>query len=381
MSHDPMDPFGAGPPSGDGAAPSGREATPSSLRATEPREYGQAPERREDGAQRGGERRRRRGEDSMVPRAEFRDYYGNPVIKAPSWEPRDIAGYFFLGGLAGAGSVLAAGAHATDRPTTASRMKVSSLGAVSLATAALIHDLGRPARFTNMLRVFRVTSPMNMGSWLLMGYGPAAGAAATAAVGRRLPRTGAAATAAASLLGPVVATYTAVLAADTAVPAWHGAHRELPYLFAASATAAASGMALVVGPTHESRPARTAAALAAVAEGVAEKAVERRLGDVAETMRYGRAGKLMRAARTLTAAGAAAAALGGRSRHGAALLAGSACTRFGVFHAGIASADDPVYTVGPQRTRKDGQRRERHGEQREQSDREPERAPGAGRSG
>ena len=49
----------------------------------------------------------------MVPRAEFTSYYGRPVIKAPVWAERDIAGYFFLGGLAGASSVLAAGAQAT----------------------------------------------------------------------------------------------------------------------------------------------------------------------------------------------------------------------------------------------------------------------------
>ncbi|MER7153117.1 NrfD/PsrC family molybdoenzyme membrane anchor subunit, partial [Streptomyces lydicus] len=181
----------------------------------------------------------------MVPRAEFASYYGRPVIKAPSWSARDIAGYFFLGGLAGAGSVLAAGAQLTGRPALATGMKVSSLAAVSLSAAALIHDLGRPSRFANMLRVLKPTSPMSIGSWLLSGYGPAAGAAALSAVTGRLPRAGAAATATAAVLGPAVATYTAVLAADTAVPAWHGAHRELPYLFAASATAAAAGMALV----------------------------------------------------------------------------------------------------------------------------------------
>ncbi|MYR63689.1 polysulfide reductase, partial [Streptomyces sp. SID625] len=36
---------------------------------------------------------------------------------------------------------------------------------------------------------------------------------------------------------------------------------------------------------------------------------------------------------------------------GAALLAGSAALRFGVFHAGVASAEDPRYTVVPQRER------------------------------
>jgi hypothetical protein len=43
--------------------------------------------------------------------------------------------------------------------------------------AALVHDLGRPARFANMLRVFKVSSPMSVGSWLLSGYVPAAAAA------------------------------------------------------------------------------------------------------------------------------------------------------------------------------------------------------------
>ncbi|MGQ4378648.1 NrfD/PsrC family molybdoenzyme membrane anchor subunit [Streptomyces sp. SAS_267] len=298
---------------------------------------------------------RRRGEQLMVPRVEFESYYGRPIIHAPSWAARDIAGYFFLGGLAGAGSVFAAGAQLTGRTRTATAMKVSSLTAVSLSAAALIHDLGRPGRFANMLRVFKPTSPMSMGSWLLSAYGPAAGAAALSAVTGRLPRAGAAATAAAALLGPALASYTAVLAADTAVPAWHGAHRELPYLFTASATAAASGMALLVAPPRENDPARLTGFLAAAADSAAAEAAERRLGMVAETWREGRAGTLLRTARVLTLTGAAGAALaGGRSRPvavlgGLALLAGSACTRFGVFAAGIASANDPKYTVVPQR--------------------------------
>ncbi|WP_255947141.1 NrfD/PsrC family molybdoenzyme membrane anchor subunit [Streptomyces odontomachi] len=325
----------------------GREASPGALRGG-----GGA---RQDGARRRG--RGRRGEDLMVPRAEFDSYYGRPVIKAPAWQARDIAGYFFLGGLAGAGSVFAAGAQLTGRRTMATGLKVSSLVSVSLSAAALVHDLGRPERFANMLRVFKPTSPMSVGSWLLGGYGPAAGAAALSAVTGRLPRTGATATAAAATLGPAVAAYTGVLAADTAVPAWHDAHRELPYLFTASATAAASGMALVLAPTAQNGPARCAAALAAGAEQALTRAMERRLGMVAETYRTGRAGTLMRCAGALTAAGAATSVLfGGRSRSaaalgGLALLAGSACTRFGVFAAGMASAEDPRYTVGPQRAR------------------------------
>jgi formate-dependent nitrite reductase membrane component NrfD len=310
-------------------------------------------------AKRRGRRGRagRRGEQLVVPEAEFSSYYGRPVIKAPSWEARDIAGYFFLGGLAGAGSVLAAGAHLTGRTTTANALKVSSLAAVSLSAVALVHDLGMPSRFANMLRVAKPTSPMSVGSWLLAAYGPAAGAAAVSAVTGLLPGAGAAATGAAALLGPAVASYTGVLAADTAVPAWHGAYRELPYLFTASATAAAAGMALVVGPVRENGPARCAAGIAALADVGVSQAAERRLGMVAETWKGGRAGTLLKTAKALTVGGAVTAAVFGRRSRaaavaaGAALLAGSACTRFGVFAAGIASAEDPKYTVVPQRER------------------------------
>ena len=150
-------------------------------------------------------------------REEFVSYYGRPVIKAPSWSAQDIAGYFFLGGLAGAGSVLAAGAQLTGRDTTATALKMSSLAAVGLSAAALVHDLGRPSRFAHMLRVFKPTSPMSMGSWLLSAYGPAAGTAAFTAVyvARPVPSRPAAVVAAAPVLGirPVTAVNAAVPAA------------------------------------------------------------------------------------------------------------------------------------------------------------------------
>jgi formate-dependent nitrite reductase membrane component NrfD len=307
---------------------------------------------RRKGRHRGGRRQR-----PMVPDATFTSYYGKPIINAPVWEPLDVAGYFFLGGLAGAGSVLAACAQLTGRPRTARALQISSLVAISGSLAALVHDLGRPARFLNMLRVVKPTSPMSMGSWLLMGYGPAAGAAAVSDVTGLFPRLGRVATAGAAALGPAVAAYTAVLAADTAVPAWHEAYRELPFVFVGSAAVAASGMALVAGPAEENAPARSAAVFAATLEVAAAKLMEHRLGMIGETYREGRAGRLMRAAAALSAAGAAgAASLGGRSRTaavlgGAALLTASACTRFGVFDAGMRSAKDPKYTVVPQRRR------------------------------
>jgi hypothetical protein len=307
------------------------------------------------GDTRRGGRRRRRGEESMVPDAEFGSYYGRSIIKQPTWKALDIAGYLFLGGLAGASSVLAAGAQATGRPALARAGKAGALTAISLSTAALVHDLGRPERFANMLRVMKPTSPMSVGSWILAAYGPAAGVAAVTDVTGLFPRIGRAATGWAALTGPAVASYTSVLFADTAVPAWHGAYRELPFVFVGSAAAAAGGLGMLTAPVAETAPARATAVLGAALDLTAAEVMERRLGFQAEPYRTGRAGRLMRAAKILTAAGAlGGAALAGRSRLGAALcggalLAGSACTRFGVFAAGRASAADPRYTVAAQR--------------------------------
>jgi Polysulphide reductase, NrfD len=291
-------------------------------------------------------------------------YYGKPIIKPPVWAERDIAGYLFCGGLAAGSSVIAAGAELTGRPALARACKLSASGAIGLSLAALVHDLGRPARFLNMLRVFKPTSPMNMGSWLLAVYGPLNALAAASEVLGIAPKTGRAATVGAALTGSGISSYTAALLANTAVPAWHEGHRELPYLFAGSAVAAGAGFGMLAAPLREGEPARRVALAGALAELACERLLERRLGMVAETLHEGTAGRRLRIARALTAAGAlGTATLAPRSRlasalSGAALLAGSAYTRFGLFAAGVASARDPKYTVQPQRERL-GERRPR----------------------
>jgi formate-dependent nitrite reductase membrane component NrfD len=297
-----------------------------------------------------------RGEQLMVPAADFRSYYGRPVVKAAPWGVPDVPGYLFLGGLAGASSPLAAAAELTGRGELARAAKTAAAGAIGLSLLALVHDLGRPARFYNMLRVFKPTSPMSVGSWLLSVYGPAAGVAAASALTGLLPRTGRAATIAAAVTGPAVAGYTAALLADTAVPAWHEAHRELPYLFVSSAATAAGGLGLILVRSDQAEPARNLALIGAAAELTAKSLLLKRLGQVAEPYQSGRPGLLMEAAEILTAGGLTAAALGGGNRAvaaiaGAALVASSALTRFGVFLAGRASAADPVYTIGPQNQR------------------------------
>jgi hypothetical protein len=327
---------------------------------------------RHDGPGRGRrERRNRGGERFMVPKAEFQSYYGRPIIKEPVWEVPDVPAYLFFGGLAGASSVLAAGAQLTGRPGLTRVAKLAGLGGISVSTVFLIHDLGRPARFHHMLRVFKLSSPMSVGSWILSAYGPMAGAAAVADLAKLLPPGGPAATVAtraaalvgppatavAALLGPAVATYTAVLICDTSVPGWHSAHREMPYVFVGSAASAAGGLGLLAAPRAEQGPARRLAVLGSAAELIARKLLERGLEDVAEPYHEGKAGRVLKAAEILTAAGAAGAALTRRSRAGSALsgvalLAASALTRYGIFEAGMASARDPRYTVVPQRKRK-----------------------------
>src|SRR5947209_5347871 len=135
-----------------------------------------------------------RGEQPMVPDAEFTSYYGLPVLNGPVWHSPDIPGYFFLGGLAGASSVLAAGAQLTGRTKLGTRLKVASTVGAAFSAVALVHDLGKPSRFYNMLRVFKPTSPMSVGSWLLAAFGPASGVASITAVTGWFPRVGAAAT-------------------------------------------------------------------------------------------------------------------------------------------------------------------------------------------
>jgi hypothetical protein len=209
-----------------------------------------------------------------------------------------------------------------------------------------------------MLRVFKPTSPLSVGSWLLAAYGPMSGAAAASAVTGRLPRAGAVATGAAAVLGPAVATYTAALLCDTAVPAWHEAYREMPYLFAASAASAAGGMGMLAVSPENAGLAVRFAVLGAAAELTAKTILVRRLGETADPYRQGRPGAIMRVAENLTAASLGTALLARRSRlaavlSGTSLVASSALTRFGIFEAGVASARDPRYTIRPQRERAD----------------------------
>lgn len=287
-----------------------------------------------------------------------RSYYGRPVVKPPVWT-WEVPTYFFAGGLAGASAGLAFGAELAGNDRLARSAWLASLGGVAVSPALLVSDLGRPERFLNMLRVFKPTSPMSVGSWLLA----ASGGAIAAAAGRHVTGIGPrGAGAAAALLGLPLSTYTAALVANTAIPAWYEARRELPFLFGGSAMASAGAAATIATPVTHAGPARRLVAAGALVELAAERAMRARLGELGTPYESGAPGRLSRLARACTAAGAVVCAAGGRRDRrlavagGGATLAGSLLERWAVYRAGFASARDPEATIGPQRSRLAAQR-------------------------
>jgi formate-dependent nitrite reductase membrane component NrfD len=299
----------------------------------------------------------------FVPKPDPDSYYGRPILKPPAWDWR-IPAYLFVGGLSAGSTLLSVGADLSGRPKLCARSRVGALVALVASGYFLISDLGRPERFHHMMRVVKPTSPMSIGTWIITGYGPGIGLAAATELlparwrGTRLGRAARWLARPAALpsaaLAPALASYTAVLLSQTAVPAWNTAHPYLPFIFTGSAAASSGGLGMVVAPVAEAGPARTFAATGAAAELVASRVMESRLGMVGEAYHTGKAHKLRRWSEYLTVGGLVGTLVARRSRtaavlSGLAFMAGSALQRFGVFEAGVASTQDPRYVVAPQR--------------------------------
>ena len=287
-------------------------------------------------------------------------YYDRPVIKEPVWMWA-VPAYFYAGGAAGAAATLGAMAQVLDRRDLQGLIRrcrwVATAGTVA-GTGLLIYDLGRPGRFLNMLRVFRPTSPLNLGSWLLSTATPLAGASALLEDAEPAFRDlGDLAGLAAGALGLPLAGYTAVLVSNTAVPVWLGVRRTLPALFTASAvSSAASLLETMQLSERESRIVHRFGIWGKAAELASAFAVEREAAaveTVARPLHEGIAGALWRAGKVLTGLSLAVSLLGRskRLRWISAVLgtAGAIAIRFGIFHAGKASARDPRATFHQQR--------------------------------
>jgi formate-dependent nitrite reductase membrane component NrfD len=288
-------------------------------------------------------------------------YYEHPMLKQPVWI-WSIPAYFYVGGVAGVGATLGAaaqlvGSDAMRSLVVRSRWVATVGGAVS--GALLIHDLGRPERFLNMLRVFRVTSPMSMGSWILSAFSSAAGAAAVLPFGPRLFRPIAEVCGLlAGVFGLGLSGYTGVLLAQSAVPVWKQSYRLLPVLFLASGTAAsASFFDFFALNEQESKAVERFGFLGKIAELIVAFALEAEAAKVERVSRplhEGLGGLLWQASKGLTIASVVIAVLPGKSRPKRILagVLGSAAgllLRFGVFYAGKASARDPRASFEQQR--------------------------------
>ncbi len=298
----------------------------------------------------------------------IRSYHGQPVLKEPVWT-WEIPCYFYTGGLTGAASGLAFLAELRGNDVLARRAWLAAMAGGAASPLLLILDLGKPERFLNMLRMFKVTSPMSVGSWLLVAVGGSTPIAAIDAWTGWIPG-GKYARRTAALLGLPLSTYTAALVSNTAIPVWHKAHRLLPFVFGSGAAMSAGAATVALTPPAAAAPARRLALIGAAAGVAATELMERRLGEQAEPYHQGAAGRFRRIGRTSATAGVALLAARGRSSRPAAVASGlllsvaALSTRWSVFKAGFQSAADPKYVIGPQREainrgeRRGGARRE-----------------------
>jgi formate-dependent nitrite reductase membrane component NrfD len=361
----------------------------------------------------GAQQRVRRIEPDLRAREEGLEgegpsYHGVALLQEPVWR-WEIPAYFFTGGLAGACAVLGATAQVAGGGGTellVRRCRLVALGGAGVSAFLLIRDLGRPERFLNMLRVFRPTAPMNMGTWLLSAFGALSGVAALPDLlglvrsrrerwprpriaarspmpirpwspaawrswraGRSpdpwrrravVPGVADAAGIAAGMVGLPLVGYTGVLLADTAVPIWQATRNTLPMLFAFSGAVSAGGL-FQLWPV-QGDAGEMAFRFGLVAKG-GEVALSRALHlearivpRVEEAIRRGHGRALLSFARGALLASAALDLLPGRRTRrwrrglaGALALAGTAAVRFGVIAAGRVSARDPHASFEMQR--------------------------------
>jgi len=271
-------------------------------------------------------------------------------LKPPVWT-WEVPAYFFVGGVAGTAAVLAAAAgfKPEDAAIADHARWLAAIGA-AIAPPLLISDLGRPARFLHMLRVFKARSPMSVGAWTLVAFSIAAfvSLGANAALADSASTFVAFVAAAASLIaaatGLVLATYTGVLLGVTAIPVWAANASVLPILFGISGLGAAVSLLEVLG--DRTPELNTIGMAAAAVETILLLWFERRRDAANVPLHHGPAAVLVRSAGVLAGPVAlvvrrlSVATPGIRLVASVAMVMGSALTRVGWIAAGRISAHD-----------------------------------------
>ena len=286
-------------------------------------------------------------------------YYDRPLLKDPVWIWA-VPLYFYVGGLSGAAMTLGAASQLVGGDDLREFVRRCRwLGGIGggIGSLLLIYDLGRPSRFLNMLRVFRPTSPMSVGAWVLAAAAPAA---MSAALWSHRPgflgKYASVAGMSAGLMGMPLAGYTSVLITNSAIPLWQGSRRSMPFLFICSAITSAASMLDMMNPSRREQRLLTIFGTAGrVGELIAIQSVEAeaRLERVRRPLHEGMPGALLKLATGLTLASLATSLLpgGGRMRRLSGVLGtlGALSLRFGIYYAGRASAADPRASFHQQR--------------------------------
>ncbi|PYV88124.1 MAG: hypothetical protein DMG90_15840 [Acidobacteria bacterium] len=281
-------------------------------------------------------------------------YYGIPLLKQPPWT-WEIPLYFFVGGAAGAAAVVGAIADVTgaDRKLVRHARWIAAAGSV-ISPALLVSDLGRPARFLNMLRVFKPQSPMSVGVWTLVGF--SSGAAATVFADFMQQRYGPslplrivenAGQAASLAFGLPFSNYTGVLIGATTIPTWNQNVGELPMHFGMSGLSAAVGLLELMGH-RKSRALQMLGLGAAMFEVWEGWRIESRPQQALDPLKHGLSGSLIRTGGMLSGPLPVALrllSLVSNSRElrkwaATSAIAGSLLTRIAWIYAGHVSARD-----------------------------------------
>jgi hypothetical protein len=284
-------------------------------------------------------------------------YYGIPLLKQPQWT-HEIPVYFFVGGIAGASSVIGAIAHWTgkDEKIAHDARLVAAAGAI-VSSGLLISDLGRPSRFLAMLRMFKPQSPMSVGAWVLAGFGTFSGAAAMCQILADRYGWGAfrvlgnATEGFSALFGLPFSNYTGVLIGATVIPVWNHNVKTLPFHFGMSGLNAGVSVLELLGNDRSPALNRLGIAASALESYEGYNLEITRDPTVNEPLKHGVSGWITRMGGILSGpvplALRIAAEVTGNSksrklRRAAAVssIAGSLLTRVGWVRAGHASAKD-----------------------------------------
>jgi formate-dependent nitrite reductase membrane component NrfD len=230
-------------------------------------------------------------------------YYGIHMLKVPQWT-QEVPLYFFAGGAAGAAAIIAEAARLTGTDENAKVVRDARTIALAgglISPVLLVMDLGRPARFLYMLRVFKPQSAMSVGVYIVAVFSTAAFLTKFHEVAmhqfswfniapvrfmQELTST------ASAMFGFGMATYTGVLLSATAIPVWNEHRKSIPVHFAMSGLAAATGILTLMG--NENRALTTIALMAGFMETAEGIHLETEIGEMADPLRKGWSGALTR---------------------------------------------------------------------------------------